>query len=173
MYTVRPSIITSSLLASAVLKPRALIPQSWAFFWATSRLSARRSASGILVAPERRMSSRVMTWMAAARLLERFRMTRHGGHLDVHELLHAHVFQLTRGVPAGGAARWRLRDRTLATKSVGGVDEEDPVAGTDHPRAADLGEAGGDQFLERLGHDRLDGDAGPWCCRGLEISGGA
>src|SRR5579862_6736572 len=38
--------------------------QSCEFFWATSRLSARRSASGILDAPERVMSSLVMTWIA-------------------------------------------------------------------------------------------------------------
>ncbi len=66
MYTVRPSIITSSLFASAVLKPRALIAQSCEFFCATCRLSANRSASGMLVAPERRMSSCVMTWIADA-----------------------------------------------------------------------------------------------------------
>src|SRR2546426_12339677 len=34
--------------------------------WATSRFDARRNASGRLVAPERRISSCVMTWMAEA-----------------------------------------------------------------------------------------------------------
>src|SRR2546422_11359535 len=34
--------------------------------WATSRFDTRRNASGRLVAPERRISSCVMTWMAEA-----------------------------------------------------------------------------------------------------------
>jgi hypothetical protein len=66
VYTVLPSIITSSLFASSVLNPRALIAQSCEFLRATSRLLASRSASGMLVAPERRMSSPVMTCIADA-----------------------------------------------------------------------------------------------------------
>src|SRR5437016_7282812 len=40
--------------------------QSCALIRATCRLSASRSASGMLVAPERRMSCAVMTWIEAA-----------------------------------------------------------------------------------------------------------
>ncbi len=40
--------------------------QSCEVFCATCRLSARRSASGMLVAPDRRISSCVMTWIAEA-----------------------------------------------------------------------------------------------------------
>jgi hypothetical protein len=65
-YTVRPSIITSSLLASVLLKPRAVMAYWLASARATWRLGARRSTSGRLVAPERRMSSLVMTKADAA-----------------------------------------------------------------------------------------------------------
>ena len=49
-----------------MLKPRALIAQVLPSDWATCRLAASRSASGRLVAPERRMSSPVITVIAAA-----------------------------------------------------------------------------------------------------------
>ena len=65
-YTVRPSISTSSLFARPLLKPRALMAHWLASSWSTSRLVASRRASGRRVAPERRISSRVMTWMADA-----------------------------------------------------------------------------------------------------------
>ena len=61
VYTVRPSISTSSLLASTLLKPRALIAYWFVSARATFRFGASRSASGRLVAPERRMSSALMT----------------------------------------------------------------------------------------------------------------
>ena len=44
------------MLLSSVLKPRALIAQSFEFSWATSRLSASRSASGRSDAAEAAMS---------------------------------------------------------------------------------------------------------------------
>jgi hypothetical protein len=53
-------------LARLALKPRALMAQSCALICANCRLSASRSASGMLVAPERRMSCAVMTWIEAA-----------------------------------------------------------------------------------------------------------
>src|SRR5947209_8195416 len=56
---------TSSLLAMVVLKPRALMAYEVALTRGTSRLGASRSASGRRVAPERRMSSRVITKIAA------------------------------------------------------------------------------------------------------------
>ncbi len=58
--------MTSSLLARSVLKPRELIAQPEEPRCATCRLSARRKASGRVVAPERRISSCVITWMADA-----------------------------------------------------------------------------------------------------------
>src|SRR5687768_13173073 len=58
--------MTSSLLAVVELNPRALIAQVWESTLATCKLEARRSASGMLVAPERRMSSCVIIWMADA-----------------------------------------------------------------------------------------------------------
>jgi hypothetical protein len=61
VYTVRPSISTSSLLPSELLKPRALMAQALALTRATNRLGARRRASGRLAAPERRISALVMT----------------------------------------------------------------------------------------------------------------
>src|SRR5207253_8712734 len=66
VYTVRPSIRTSSLLAVVLLNPRALMAHCRESTCATCRLVARRRASGRLVTPERRMSSWVMTWMAEA-----------------------------------------------------------------------------------------------------------
>ena len=49
-----------------MLKPRALIAQVWPSKRATCTPVASRSASGRVVMPARRMSSPVMTWMAAA-----------------------------------------------------------------------------------------------------------
>src|SRR6266540_4338570 len=57
---------TSSLLAVVLLNPRALMAHWRESTCATCRLPARRSASGRLDAPERRMSSRVITWIAEA-----------------------------------------------------------------------------------------------------------
>src|SRR2546427_13202015 len=58
---------TSSLLAIPLdwLKPRALIAYELELMRATSRLGASLSASGRRVAPERRMSSPVITYMEA------------------------------------------------------------------------------------------------------------
>src|SRR5438093_12903902 len=61
---MRPSIKTSSLLDVVLLKPRAEMAHCRESICATSRFSARRSASGRLDAPDRRMSSSVMTWIA-------------------------------------------------------------------------------------------------------------
>jgi hypothetical protein len=58
---VRPSISTSSLLPIALLKPRELIAYELELVRATWRFGARRNASGSVRAPERRMSSLVMT----------------------------------------------------------------------------------------------------------------
>src|SRR5437899_12317180 len=56
---------TSSLLAMVLLKPRALMAYELALTRATSRLGASLSASGRRLAPERRMSSLVITKIAA------------------------------------------------------------------------------------------------------------
>src|SRR6185312_14854062 len=56
--------MTSSLLARVLFKPRALMAHSCELTWGTSRLDARRNASGRLVAAERWMSSLVMTCTA-------------------------------------------------------------------------------------------------------------
>ncbi len=61
VYTVRPSTSTSSLFASTLLKPRALIAYWFVSARATSRLGASRSASGNDVAPLRLISSAVIT----------------------------------------------------------------------------------------------------------------
>ena len=66
MYTVRPSIRTSILLARTLLNPRALIAYWLLSARATWRFGARRRASGMLVAPERRMSSALITKIDAA-----------------------------------------------------------------------------------------------------------
>ncbi len=58
---LRPSISTSSLLEKRLLKPRMLTAQRLFAKRATLTPGARRRASGMLVAPERSMSSRVMT----------------------------------------------------------------------------------------------------------------
>src|SRR5256712_10964290 len=57
---------TSSLLAAVPLNPRALMAHWRESIWATCRFAARRSASARLAAPERRMSSCVITWIAEA-----------------------------------------------------------------------------------------------------------
>jgi len=56
------------LVAVVLLKPRAEIAYWLESTRATSKFGASRSASGRLVAPERRISSLVMTYMAAAAL---------------------------------------------------------------------------------------------------------
>jgi len=71
VYSVRPSISTSSLLASTLLKPRAEIAYWLLSARATVRLGARRSTSGKLVAPERRMSSPVITKIDAGASITR------------------------------------------------------------------------------------------------------
>jgi hypothetical protein len=65
VYTLRPSISTSSLLANWLLKPRAVIAHLLPSICATWRPGTMRRASGIEVAPERRMSSPVRTVTAA------------------------------------------------------------------------------------------------------------
>jgi hypothetical protein len=65
-YTDRPSISTSSLLDALPANPRALMAYALALACATCRFGASRSASGRLLAPERRMSSAVMTNTEAA-----------------------------------------------------------------------------------------------------------
>src|SRR5207244_1294792 len=65
-YTVRPSIITSSLLASTLAKPRAVMAYWFASARATSRLGASRNASASVFTPERRMSSAEITYTDAA-----------------------------------------------------------------------------------------------------------
>jgi len=65
-YTVRPSIVTSSLLANWELKPRAEIAQLPESIAATCRPGTSRNASATVVAPERRRSSLLKTKMAAA-----------------------------------------------------------------------------------------------------------
>src|SRR5256885_11513402 len=57
---------TNSLLAVVPLKPRALMAHWRESICATCRFAARRSASARLAAPERRMSSCVITWIADA-----------------------------------------------------------------------------------------------------------
>ena len=63
---MRPSIRTSSLLAAVELNPRAEIAQLPGLNRATSRPGTRRSSSGILVAPDLRISSVVIRVIAAA-----------------------------------------------------------------------------------------------------------
>src|SRR5207237_3221401 len=57
---------TSGLLAAGPLNPRALMAHWRESICATCRFAARRSASARLEAPERRMSSWVITWIAEA-----------------------------------------------------------------------------------------------------------
>ena len=64
-YTARPSIRTRIDRASRSANPRIPIAQRAPSIRATCMPGASRSASGMDVAPERRMSSRVMTYTAA------------------------------------------------------------------------------------------------------------
>ena len=64
-YTLRPSIRTSTLLAYTLLNPRMLMAQLLWSIRATFTPGAIRRRSGILVAPERRMSSWLITKIAA------------------------------------------------------------------------------------------------------------
>ncbi len=57
---------TSSLLAKRPLNPRELMAHLFSSMRATCKPGTIRNASGMLVAPERRMSSCVITKMAAA-----------------------------------------------------------------------------------------------------------
>ena len=65
-YTLRPSTITSSLLLNSPSNPCMLMAQTFELICATFTPDTMRSKSGILFAPERRMSSCVITKMAAA-----------------------------------------------------------------------------------------------------------
>jgi len=53
-----------------------------------------RSRSGKLVAPERRVSSSVMTKMAVCRFGEGLFVARNGGDLDVHQFFDIHLRKL-------------------------------------------------------------------------------
>ncbi len=66
VYKLLPSISTSNLLAKRPLKPRALTAHLLESIRPTSMPGANRSASGMLVAPERLISSSLMTNTAAA-----------------------------------------------------------------------------------------------------------
>ena len=66
VYSVRPSICTSCLPTNRSLNPRELTAHLFASIRATSMPGTRRNNSGIVVAPERRIISGVMTVMAAA-----------------------------------------------------------------------------------------------------------
>ena len=66
VYTLRPSIITSSLSLNCSFNPRTLIAQVFALICATFTPGTIRSRSGMFVAPERRISSFVITKIAAA-----------------------------------------------------------------------------------------------------------
>ena len=66
VYTVRPSTRTSNLFEYCPLKPRMLMAHLLELIWATSTPGTMRSKSGTLFAPERTMSSLVMTKIAAA-----------------------------------------------------------------------------------------------------------
>ena len=59
---------TSSLLPTALLNPRALMAYCTASTRATCRLGARRRASGRVLAPDRRISSELMTKIEAGAL---------------------------------------------------------------------------------------------------------
>ena len=65
LYTERPSINTRTLSANTSLKPRMLMAQVLVLIWATFKPGTMRKTSGILVAPDRRMSSCVITKTAA------------------------------------------------------------------------------------------------------------
>jgi hypothetical protein len=66
VYTVRPSISTNSSLLNRALNPRTLTAHVLALIRATSSPGTILSRSGILVAPERRMASGVITKTADA-----------------------------------------------------------------------------------------------------------
>src|SRR6267142_789508 len=66
VYTLRPSISTSSLLSNRPLNPRDAIAHLFESMRATSNPGASLNASGMLLAPERRISSCVITKIAAA-----------------------------------------------------------------------------------------------------------
>lgn len=62
---------------------------------ATCRLVASRDASRTLVAPEFRISSWVITWIADGTSVNFFRTPGNGCYFQVHQLFHAELFQLT------------------------------------------------------------------------------
>ena len=86
------------------MKPRALIAYWFVSARATSRFGARRSASGSVVAPLRRMSSAVITYTDAGGRRERLVAARDRHDHDVGELLERQVGQV-------GRARDQLRVR--------------------------------------------------------------
>ena len=90
---LRVSESTSSFSEFTLLNPRALTAQVLEVCWPTWMPGTRRSASGMVLAPERRMSPRVITATAAAASRSGFLGARHRRDFDVHELFEAHLFE--------------------------------------------------------------------------------
>ena len=120
-----PSINTNSLLAYMLLKPRQLIAQVLELICATSSPGARRRASGMQVAPQRRIISVGDHKHRRRRPPYRARLLRHRGHRRVHQgtagrsdrrlrqLLDVQVEQLFQ------AAGFALRRRRRLRRSLG------------------------------------------------------
>jgi hypothetical protein len=71
----------------------------------------RRSRSGTVVMPERRMSSLVITVIAAGSHGQRLRALRHGRDLDLHQVFDVELEQVGVRVLRARAERNRDRDR--------------------------------------------------------------
>ncbi len=102
VYTVRPSISTSTLFEYRALNPRTLIAHALASICSTLTPGAMRSRSGMLVAPERRMSSELITKTAAAVCDRALLALRHRSDADVHQIFHVEAAEVGRCGSLGG-----------------------------------------------------------------------
>ena len=82
---LRPSFRTCSLLAKRPFMPLTETAHLLASMWATWTPGTIRNRSGIVVAPERRMSSWLITKTAAAVLAKLLWLTGDRGYLDIHQ----------------------------------------------------------------------------------------
>jgi hypothetical protein len=125
------------------LKPRAEISYCCELRRATSRLGARRSASGSVTAPERRMSSLRMTY-GGGRLAQRLGAAGDGRHLNVGEVLDRELAQILERLRRGHGARRAEpanEDESRAQAAPDGRAEEVSGYGLQQPPTLAVGSA--------------------------------
>ena len=96
LYTVRPSIMMSILLAATAAKPRAVMDHVPLLKRATWMPSASPTASASVVTPERRISSPVTTEIAVGAVATGPGRRVASVHIDLHQLLDGQPLEVLR-----------------------------------------------------------------------------